>query len=218
MCVVITLQVVLRLLLNSGDSMLVEEYTYPHIPESMVEPAGFVVIPIKLDAHGIDPFQLRHTLNDMLAAGKPLPKLLYTVPTGQNPTGGFHSLIQVTKGASAEAPALCFKGQSGRCLLPAVHLRNMLRAHQRVGKEVMCPKFTGAVAPLERKREIYGICREYDIMLLEDDPYYYLQFPEGGGPPKGLHNLGRSYLSMDVDGRVIRLDSFSKVPSSWTAF
>ncbi len=48
-------------------------------------------------------------------------------------------------------------------------------------------------------------------MLLEDDPYYYLQFSPGGGQPKGLCDLGRSYLSMDVDGRVVRMDSFSKV-------
>ena len=59
---------------------------------------------------------------------------------------------------------------------------------------------------------------------MEDDPYYYLQFGpggvEGGGgdgdaaslaTPRGLHNLGPSYLSLDVDGRVVRLDSFSKV-------
>ena len=49
---------------------------------------------------------------------------------------------------------------------------------------------------------------------MEDDPYYYLQFSPGGGQPKGLHDLGRSYLSMDVDGRVVRMDSFSKVSPS----
>jgi len=32
--------------------------------------------------------------------------------------------------------------------------------------------------------------------------------------PRGLHNLGASYLSLDTDGRVIRLDSFSKVQLS----
>lgn len=30
--------------------------------------------------------------------------------------------------------------------------------------------------PLERKREVYSICREFDMLLLEDDPYFYLQF------------------------------------------
>ncbi len=69
----------------------------------------------------------------------------------------------------------------------------------------------GAVTPLDRKEEIYGICRQYNILILEDDPYYYLQFSTAhGGEPKGLTDLGSSYLSMDTDGRVIRLDSFSK--------
>ncbi len=70
------------------------------------------------------------------------------------------------------------------------------------------------MTPLERRREIYAICREYSILLLEDDPYYYLQWPaagHGGQPaPRGFANLGTSYLSLDTDGRVVRLDSFSK--------
>lgn len=72
----------------------------------------------------------------------------------------------------------------------------------------------GSITPPERKREIYGICREHGILILEDDPYYYLQFPAGGGEPQGMANLGASYLSMDTDGRVIRLDSFSKARSA----
>ena len=31
------------------------------------------------------------------------------------------------------------------------------------------------------------------------------------GRPLGLQNLGQSYLSLDTDGRVVRLDSFAKV-------
>ena len=49
------------------------------------------------------------------------------------------------------------------------------------------------------------------MLILEDDPYFYLQFAPGGGAPRGLSDLGASYLSMDADGRVIRLDSFAKV-------
>ena len=77
------------------------------------------------------------------------------------------------------------------------------------------------MTPVKRRREIYAICREYNILLLEDDPYYYLQWPPAAGhgstaeaAPRGLANLGTSYLSMDTDGRVIRLDSFSKVQHS----
>ncbi|XP_043342709.1 kynurenine/alpha-aminoadipate aminotransferase, mitochondrial-like [Cervus canadensis] len=62
----------------------------------------------------------------------------------------------------------------------------------------------------ERKREIYELfseklARKYDFLVIEDDPYYFLQFNKPWAP---------TFLSMDVDGRVIRADSFSKVLSS----
>ncbi|ATY66382.1 aromatic amino acid aminotransferase 1 [Cordyceps militaris] len=91
---------------------------------------------------------------------------------------------------------------------------------------------TGTVISVERRREIYAICQRFDIIIVEDDPYWYLQFAsaaereaESRGyaarpaapytPPKltgydFLDSLVPSYLSMDVDGRVIRLDTFSK--------
>lgn len=40
------------------------------------------------------------------------------------------------------------------------------------------PHPVGTVTPLSRKREIYGICQEYNIIIIEDDAYYYLQYPD----------------------------------------
>uniref|UniRef100_A0A8C9CG40 Aminoadipate aminotransferase n=1 Tax=Phocoena sinus TaxID=42100 RepID=A0A8C9CG40_PHOSS len=56
-----------------------------------------------------------------------------------------------------------------------------------------------------RKKEIYELARKYDFLIIEDDPYYFMQFNKPWAP---------TFLSMDVDGRVIRADSFSKVLSS----
>ena len=67
---------------------------------------------------------------------------------------------------------------------------------------------TGTVLPAERKREIYQICSEYDMVIMEDDPYYYMQFLEPG------EERSPSFLSLDTDGRVLRFDSFSKMMSS----
>ncbi|XP_060040349.1 kynurenine/alpha-aminoadipate aminotransferase, mitochondrial isoform X3 [Erinaceus europaeus] len=50
-----------------------------------------------------------------------------------------------------------------------------------------------------------ALARKYDFLIIEDDPYYFLQFNKPWVP---------TFLSMDVDGRVIRADSFSKVLSS----
>ncbi|XP_011879387.1 PREDICTED: kynurenine/alpha-aminoadipate aminotransferase, mitochondrial-like [Vollenhovia emeryi] len=64
---------------------------------------------------------------------------------------------------------------------------------------------TGIIIPLERRKEIYRIACEYNFLLLDDDPYHFMHFDKE--EPK-------SFLSLDTEGRVIRLDSFSKVISS----
>lgn len=64
---------------------------------------------------------------------------------------------------------------------------------------------TGASLTTERKIEIYKLAQEYDLIIVEDDPYYFLQFNKPWAP---------SFLSMDIDGRVIRADSMSKILSS----
>lgn len=64
---------------------------------------------------------------------------------------------------------------------------------------------TGHSLTSNRKKEIYELARKYDFLIIEDDPYYFLQFSKSWAP---------TFLSMDIDGRVIRTDSFSKVLSS----
>lgn len=55
------------------------------------------------------------------------------------------------------------------------------------------------------------------MVILEDDPYWHLQFGSAASP-KTLAEYtppaNASYLSMDTDGRVLRFDSFSKILSS----
>ncbi|KAM5308884.1 kynurenine/alpha-aminoadipate aminotransferase, mitochondrial [Glossophaga mutica] len=64
---------------------------------------------------------------------------------------------------------------------------------------------TGNSLTSNRKKEIYELARKYDFLIIEDDPYYFLQFNKPWTP---------SFLSMDTDGRVIRCDSLSKVLSA----
>lgn len=103
---------------------------------------------------------------------------------------------------------------------------------------------TSGVLSLQRRREIYALCCKYDIIVVEDDPYWYLQYPTSTASnttttldssntsfnahvpmfanaepvPEGwkssgykfLDSLVPSMISIDVEGRVIRLDTFSK--------
>ncbi|THH17418.1 hypothetical protein EW146_g3385 [Bondarzewia mesenterica] len=85
---------------------------------------------------------------------------------------------------------------------------------------------SGATMKLERKKEIYDICVEFgNVIIAEDDPYFFLQVddyvPKAERTPKPtvaakdeithfLGSLAPSYLKIDYQGRVIRLDTFSK--------
>ncbi|KAL7424065.1 hypothetical protein Q5752_001650 [Cryptotrichosporon argae] len=70
-----------------------------------------------------------------------------------------------------------------------------------------CSNPCGYTMPEYRKREIYAVARKYGVLIVEDDPYCFLQIrPNGADSP-----IVPSFLSLDVDGRVIRVDSFSKI-------
>lgn len=75
----------------------------------------------------------------------------------------------------------------------------------------------GTTASDDRKRQILSLAREYDFLVLEDDPYYYLHF-EGLDQDAVTRPRCRSYWSLEEEhrerwgtGRVIRFESFSKI-------
>ncbi|KAJ2714096.1 hypothetical protein H4R19_001910 [Coemansia spiralis] len=92
---------------------------------------------------------------------------------------------------------------------------------------------TGATMSLERRQAIYATAQTHNLAIIEDDPYYFLQFAAPSLPAPGNNDgdhtagydsgcdamaeepsvaqLVPSLLSLDTDGRVIRLDSFSKI-------
>lgn len=64
---------------------------------------------------------------------------------------------------------------------------------------------TGTVLSESRRRKVYELAQKYNFLIVEDDPYYFIHF---------LDKEPTSFLSLDTDGRVIRLDSFSKIMSA----
>ncbi|CED85216.1 Aromatic amino acid aminotransferase and related proteins [Phaffia rhodozyma] len=70
---------------------------------------------------------------------------------------------------------------------------------------------TGSTMGVKRRQDIYKLAQKHDLLILLDDPYRALQihYPDihGPTPPKRIP----TFLSMDVDGRVIDLSSFSKI-------
>ncbi|XP_029430992.1 kynurenine/alpha-aminoadipate aminotransferase, mitochondrial isoform X2 [Rhinatrema bivittatum] len=139
---------VFDMLINSGDNILLDAPTYSGTLATVL-PLGCNIINVPNDRQGIIPQALKEVLSRWRPEDATLPKLLYTIPNGSNPTG--------------------------------------------------------TSLTMERKQKIYQIARDYDLLIIEDDPYYFLQFEKPWIP---------SFLSLDVDGRVLRADSMSKIISS----
>lgn len=159
------LEIVFRMLCNRGDNVLTEEFTYSGALEA-AKPLALNLIPIEMDSDGLIPDRLDSLLRDWNCAAGRKPSVLYTIPTGQNPTG-------VTQ-------------------------------------------------PATRRKAIYEVAERHDLILVEDDPYYFLCLsmdPYEGGIGKRavltadafMGRLMPSYVSLDVSGRVLRLDTVSKI-------
>lgn len=78
--------IVLRMLCNRGEWILTESFTYSGAIEAS-KPLGLKMKGLKMDEVGIIPEDLEDTLQswDLAKGGKPF--VLYTIPSGQNPTG-----------------------------------------------------------------------------------------------------------------------------------
>jgi aromatic amino acid aminotransferase I / 2-aminoadipate transaminase len=152
---------------DRGDSVLTEDYSFSTALET-IGPLGVKAVGVEMDEQGLLPESMDEILSswDDHSRGARKPHLLYTVPSGQNPTGA-------TQGA-------------------------------------------------DRRRAIYHVAQKHNLYIIEDEPYYFLQMRPYTGPnapdvpppdsiEEFLASLIPSMLTMDVDGRVMRMDSFSKV-------
>lgn len=168
-CLTSAMKIALRIFGDRCDVVLTEEFTYPGFLDA-ANLSGIRVKGIEMDADGLRNDALAEILDNWNSAHGPKPKLLYTIPTGQNPTGRSQSLA--------------------------------------------------------RRRAIYEVAERHDLIIIEDDPYYYLNLglaPEPDGQETArdvptnkksgsfMSHLVPSYLTLDKSGRVIRLDSTAKI-------
>lgn len=86
-----------------------------------------------------------------------------------------------------------------------------------------CQNPTGLTQSAETRRRIYDLACTHDFIIIEDDPYGYLTLPPIAKPDAAnlklydisveqyLSELCPSYVRFDTIGRVVRLDTFSKI-------
>ena len=176
--------------LEHGDYLLTEEFAFSSAVETAI-PLGAKMCPIGLDAQGLIPEHMDEILSnwDEKARGARKPFLLYTVPyvtsCSSLPTEKHRPGTNSCETSSGQNP-------------------------------------TGATQGTERRKVIYAVAQKHDLIIIEDEPYYFLQMDPYKGPdaspvpPPASHEeflrcLVPSFVRLDVDGRVVRLDSFSKV-------
>lgn len=163
--------------LDEGDVVLLEEFTFTPILQN-IRNLGAIPVPVKLDlntsledANGIDIAYLTNLLENWDEIKPELkgkkPKALYTIASGQNPTGLTQSL--------------------------------------------------------SFRKRVYALAEKYDFAIIEDDPYGYLTLPPYNesevktGPPAIeiedylKNHLTPSYITIDTSGRVLRVETFSKL-------
>ncbi|KAI5207610.1 hypothetical protein AUEXF2481DRAFT_26488 [Aureobasidium subglaciale EXF-2481] len=163
------LDIAFRMFCERGTYVLAEKFTFSSTVQ-LAEALGAKLLGVEVDDEGMVPESLDHILNEWDPAyygGAPKPFLVYTIPSGQNPTA--------------------------------------------------------STQPLERRKAIYAVAEKHDLFLLEDDAYYYLQMDPYNGnteynPPQHpptfqeyKAGLVPSFLSLDTSGRVLRIDTFSKI-------
>ena len=91
-------------------------------------------------------------------------------------------------------------------------IQSLRRNLKRLHRNEIFPKFiytvpsfqnpSGVTMPLDNRRELLELASEYDLVIVEDDPYGELVFEGEPVPP---------IKSLDTKGRVIYLGTFSKI-------
>ena len=129
-----------KALVNEGEAVIVEEPSFIGATNTF-RSYGAKLVGVPMDEDGMNIEALRSAL-----ASTPNVRVIYTIPTFQNPMG--------------------------------------------------------ATMSLEKRRALYQAAQEYDVVIIEDNPYGELTF-DGTKLP--------TIKSMDTDGRVIYCGSFSKI-------
>ena len=178
----------LRMLSSPGDCLLVEAYAYSSALEAAT-PMGVRCIGVDVDDEGLLPAHMDEILCAWTPSernGAPKPRLLYTVPTGQNPTGATQGLER-----RRELYAVAQK-----------HDLFIIEDDPYYYLQMDPYRPTPAAPPAGHPATVAAPNPPHHAADARDDAAACDDF---------LGALLPSLLALDTDGRVLRLDSFSKV-------
>ncbi|KAL6762781.1 pyridoxal phosphate-dependent transferase [Haematococcus lacustris] len=212
------------LLLDPGDWLVIDQYSYSHAIETIFLPKGLRLLPVRMDEQGMEPEHLEQQLQWAQGqlqrqAQQPSPQCASQPGCGGPGAGAPPDSLPPPR----RPPSVVY-------LIPTGH------------------NPTAITMPLARRQALYQVCRAHRLLIIEDDAYAWLHW---GPPPPHPHpptqpttlplppqqqqhpvsheqllpQAGRegelggasaappppSFLSLDQDGRVLRVDTLSKV-------
>jgi len=170
--------------------------------------------------------ELRETLTDWVARREGIDFSLDNIIITHGSTQGIElaAKILIEQGDVAFVGLPTYFGGSGACqtfgaelvgipldehgMIPEIleeRIKEAVSSGRRVKLVYVIPDFqnpTGSTLPLERRRRIVELANEYNLAIIEDNPYRDLCFSGEPLPP---------IKHFDTEGRVIYLRSFSKI-------
>ncbi|KAI0482638.1 putative L-kynurenine/alpha-aminoadipate aminotransferase [Xylariaceae sp. FL0804] len=195
-----SLESALRMLCDRGrgDVLLTEEYSFSTALET-AEPLGIGVVGVPMDGEGLLPAaldELLATWDD--ARRRPRPRVLYTVPSGHNPTGA-------TQGAARR-----------RAVYDVCRRHDVFIIEDEPYYYLQMPEYVrpGGGGGGDRRSDDRGTGNggnSREGMPLDAPVAATSAAGAEAEARRFLDGLLPSLLSLDTDGRVLRLDSFSKV-------
>lgn len=194
-----------RLLGSPGDHFLADEFTFSALANAAV-PHGIKWVSVKIDEGGLIPEELEKTLENWSEERGPRPHVLYTVPYVPSP-------IAHSRQRCYDLTARCGQNPTGSTLT-VERRKRIYELARRFDLLIIEDGTYLAIRPISRNAHLHAAL----------DPYYYLQYPSKAvsqsqatpAEPDSLsalspRGLAPSFVSLDIDGRVLRVDSFSKV-------
>lgn len=59
---------------------------------------------------------------------------------------------------------------------------------------------TGGTLSVQRRKEIYAVCVMFDVIIMEDDPYWYLQYPSANPAKQTLSRKPQMTFDLSNQG------------------
>lgn len=197
---------ILHILCEEGDKVLVERFTYASFIAAAA-PLGVSPIAVDMDDQGMSAEALRVTLEEVKKAGERMPKMMYLVTVGQNPTG-------TTMGIQRKKELLDIANEYDLLIIeddPYMFLQFDAKSIDDLSSQQIDDVLSISDVDSEWEEDLGTTTESIKRTTLDD---VVISSSERLFCKKYFDTLVPSIMKFDTQGRVFRVETFSKVSGS----